>query len=95
MPKGNPNPVQTTEFLAAQIKRSDGTTESLAAKQVQVRLPITIDAAIAKLGEKKTAWLRRVITEAAERELMGDGQRRSQSIAPASRQAPGADQQPC
>jgi hypothetical protein len=71
MPKGNPNPVITPEFLASQIKRSDSTTEPLASKQAQVRLPLSVDAAISALGKQKTAWLRRVITEAAERELMG------------------------
>jgi hypothetical protein len=70
MPKGNPHPIQTPEFLAAMIKRSDNTTEPLAIKQAQVRLPISVDAAVSKLGKRKTAWLRRVITEAAQRELM-------------------------
>lgn len=45
-------------------------SEPLAEKQVQVRLPVSIDAAVQELGNKKTEWLRRVITEAAKRELM-------------------------
>jgi hypothetical protein len=70
MPRGNPDPVITPEFIAQQRKRADNTTEPLADKQVQVRLPITVDTAISKLGREKTPWLRRVITEAAERELL-------------------------
>jgi hypothetical protein len=70
MPKGNPDPVITPEFIAQQRKRADSTTEPLADKQVQVRLPVTVDAAISKLGREKTPWLRRVITEAAQRELL-------------------------
>jgi hypothetical protein len=71
MPKGNPNPVRTPEFQAKQFKRSDRTTEPLADKILAVRVPIEIDARIRDLPDK-TAWLRRVIVEAAERELMGN-----------------------
>lgn len=74
MPKGNPDPVMTAEFIAQQRKRADATTEPLAGKQVQVRLPVNVDAAIAKLGSEKTPWLRRVITEAAQRELLNQGE---------------------
>jgi len=64
MPKGNPNPIQTDEFKAHQLLRADGTTEPLAEKQLQIRVGATVDAAIRALPNK-TAWLRRVITEAA------------------------------
>jgi hypothetical protein len=37
-----------------------------------VRLPVDIDQVVYSLPEK-AAWLRRVITEAAQRELMKDG----------------------
>lgn len=72
MPRGNPRPVLTPEFEAAKIKRSDDTTESLAKRQTQVRLPVSVDVAIAQLGQRKAAWLRRVITEAAQQELMSE-----------------------
>jgi hypothetical protein len=72
MPRGNPHPIITPEFEAAKIKRSDDTTEPLATRQTQVRLPISVDATIAKLGKNKAAWLRRVITEAAQQKLMSE-----------------------
>jgi hypothetical protein len=71
MPRGNPNPVQTTEFKVFRYKRTDETNEPLAPKQVQVRLPLSIDAVVQSLPNR-SAWLRRVITEAAQRELMKD-----------------------
>ncbi len=71
MPKGNPNPVITPEFKARQFKRSDNTTEPMAKKNIQLRLTESIDAAVRKLPNR-SAWLRRVITEAAQRELLGD-----------------------
>jgi hypothetical protein len=72
MARGNPHPVITPEFEATKIKRSDDTTEPLAAKQTQVRLPVSVDSAIAQLGQQKAAWLRRVITQAAQQELMSE-----------------------
>ncbi len=50
--------------------RSDKTSEPLAPKPTQVRLPETIALAIDAMGKDKTPWLRRVITEAAQRELL-------------------------
>ena len=65
----NPNPVQTEEFKAAQFK-SQG-TKPLSRKPRSVKLPQDVDAAIEALPEKeRSQWLRRVIVEAAERELM-------------------------
>jgi hypothetical protein len=46
---------------------SDGTP--LAEKQIQVRLPIDIDALVRKLPDR-SVWLRRVIVDAARQELM-------------------------
>jgi hypothetical protein len=71
MPKGNPSPVITPEFKARQFKRSDGTVEPLSKKTVFVRLPESIDTVVQTLPNR-SAWLRRVITEAAQRELMKD-----------------------
>jgi hypothetical protein len=52
------------------VPRSDNTTEPLADAQLQVRVFRDIDALVRSLPNK-SAWLRRVITEAAQRELMG------------------------
>jgi hypothetical protein len=52
--------------------RSDETVEPLAAKPTQVRLPVRVEQAIRRLNNHKSPWLRRVITEAAQRELMGN-----------------------
>jgi hypothetical protein len=59
----------TPEFQAHIIKRSDDTTDPLAKEAARVRLPVHIDSAIRALPNR-SAWLRRVITEAAQRELM-------------------------
>uniref|UniRef100_B8HUD1 Uncharacterized protein n=1 Tax=Cyanothece sp. (strain PCC 7425 / ATCC 29141) TaxID=395961 RepID=B8HUD1_CYAP4 len=50
--------------------RSDSTEGALADKPTQVRLPIPIAAAIDQLGRQKTPWLRRVLIEAVQRELL-------------------------
>ena len=63
---GNPNPKR--ENLLAR-PRADNTTEKLASSATGVKLPIHIDEIIRALPNR-TAWLRRVITEAAQRELM-------------------------
>jgi hypothetical protein len=73
MPKGNPSPVQTPEFKVYRYKRADDTGEPLAVRQVQVKLPVSVDAVVQALPNR-SAWLRRVITEAAQRELMKDGE---------------------
>ncbi len=47
--------------------------EPLAEKALSVRLPVSIDAIIRKLpSEERAAWLRRVLSEAAQRELITD-----------------------
>ncbi|MBD2019196.1 hypothetical protein H6F43_03230 [Leptolyngbya sp. FACHB-36] len=64
----NPNPVQNQEFKAKQF-RVQG--DEPLAKVRGVRLPQSVDAAIEALpANERSAWLKRVICEAAERELM-------------------------
>ncbi len=49
--------------------------EPLAEKALSVRLPLSIDAVIRKLpSEKRAAWLRRVLSEAVQRELMTENE---------------------
>jgi hypothetical protein len=73
MAKGNPNPVQTEKFKAGWFKRGDGSTEPLSEKLTCVRLTQSVETALRELPNR-SAWLRRVITEAAQRELMKDGE---------------------
>lgn len=49
--------------------RSDSTHEPLADSPIQVRLETSVDAVVRPLPNR-SEWLRRVITEAAKRELM-------------------------
>jgi hypothetical protein len=51
------------------LPRADECIEELATSVTSVKLPVTIDSAIRALPNR-TAWLRRVITEAAQRELI-------------------------
>lgn len=67
---GNPNPLQTPEFIAKQYKPQDGYEGELSKKVLGVVVPVEVDQAVRALPHK-AAWLRRVITEAAQRELMG------------------------
>jgi hypothetical protein len=60
------------EFIAQQIRRQGDVAGPLASRMTAVRLPVDIDQVVYFLPEK-AAWLRRVITEAAQRELMKDG----------------------
>jgi hypothetical protein len=69
MPKGNPNPFITPEFEQSRFKRADGGTEPLAEKLLCVRLTQSVDARVRSLPNI-SSWVRRVITEAAQRELM-------------------------
>lgn len=69
---GNPNPVRTPEFLANQKKAEDMPEGvKLSQKPVAVKLTEEITKAVNALGSKKSLWLRRVISDAAQRELMG------------------------
>jgi hypothetical protein len=71
MSKGNPNPFITPEFEQSRFKRADGGTEPLAEKLLCVRLTQSVDARVRSLPNM-SSWVRRVITEAAQRELMKD-----------------------
>jgi hypothetical protein len=51
------------------LPRADECIEELATSVTSVKLPVGIDSAVRSLPNR-TAWLRRVITEAAQRELM-------------------------
>jgi hypothetical protein len=66
----NPNPVTPLKFKESQFVRSDCTTDSLAHIALSVRVPIDVDRVVRSLNHQKSSWLRRVITEAARRELM-------------------------
>jgi hypothetical protein len=66
------NPTPKFENLRP-TPRMDDTTDPLAAVGLVARVPIHIDAAVRSLPNR-SAWLRRVITEAAQRELMKDGE---------------------
>lgn len=64
----------TPEFLAYRVphQRQGDANGPLADRMTAVRLPVDIDQVVYALPQK-AAWLRRVITEAARRELMKDG----------------------
>ena len=67
----NPNPVQTEEFKTYNFKPIGD--EPLSSRVQGIRLPKKIDKILVSMSSsERAAWLRRVITEAAERELMGD-----------------------
>jgi hypothetical protein len=62
---GNPHPKNNLQHAT----RQDDTTEQLSSLTLGARLPVSIDAAVRSLPNR-SAWLRRVITEAAQRELL-------------------------
>ena len=70
-PGGNPQPVQTPEFLAKQFAPAADLPAGveLAKAALCVKLPADIDSLVRPL-ENRSEWLRRVIVEAAQRELM-------------------------
>ena len=72
MPRGNPRPVQTERFKQCRFKPQGKIPpgEKLASKILGVRVTERIYAAVSALPEQ-SAWLRRVISEAARRELLG------------------------
>lgn len=61
-----PNPRGNIDSLK-HFSRGDDSTEALASQPIQVRLPISLDAKVRRLPNR-TATLRRIIAEAAERE---------------------------
>jgi hypothetical protein len=69
MPKGNPNPVITPEFKAQQFKPQGEVNGPLSNKAIGIKLPVEIDEVVRSLPNK-AVWLRRVISEAAQRELI-------------------------
>lgn len=69
MPKGNKNPIQTEEFLAAQFRADDlPEGEVMATKKLTVRLPEKLDAYV-RSRPKMSAWVRKALAEAMERDL--------------------------
>lgn len=62
---GNPSPVQTEAFRAKQKPKADVEL----GEPISFRLPVEIDALVRPL-ENRGEWLRRVVTEAAQKELM-------------------------
>jgi hypothetical protein len=64
---GNPNPVQTDEFLDKQFKRQGLVDGALAPKSFSVRLPVDLDKAVRSLPNP-TEWVRKAIIAAAEKD---------------------------
>jgi hypothetical protein len=69
----NPNPVQTEKFKSTWFRCDEDVDGELSKIALSAKVPISIDAIVRSLPNK-SAWLRRVITEAARRELMGGDQ---------------------
>ena len=65
----NPSPKITPGFLNKQFERQEGGGEPLCPKSLSVKVPNDVYQAI-KQHPKGTAWMRRVLTEAARRELI-------------------------
>jgi hypothetical protein len=72
MPKGNRG-TKAKEFIEQQFKPQGEVTNELSKKAIAVKLPIDIDGAVRSIPNM-SAWLRCVIIEAAQRELMKDGE---------------------
>jgi hypothetical protein len=69
----NPNPLQTEDFKRHWYKPQGEITTELSKKAIAVKLPVDVDKVV-RSYPNMAAWLRRVITEAAQRELMKDGE---------------------
>jgi hypothetical protein len=63
---GNPHPNPNN---LKSIPRQDDTTDKLSSVILSIRVGVDIDTAVRSLPNR-SAWLRRVITEAAQRELL-------------------------
>jgi threonine synthase len=63
----NSNPVQTEDFKRHWYKPQGEVTAELSKKAIAIKLSIEVDKAIRALPQS-SAWLRQVITEAAQRE---------------------------
>jgi hypothetical protein len=68
MPKGNRGP-KAKEFIEQQFKAQGEITTDLSKKAIAVKLPVDVDVVVRSVPNM-AAWLRRVITEAAQRELI-------------------------
>jgi hypothetical protein len=69
----NKNPIQTAEFLANIKRPQEGDLGlKLSDKAYGVKLPGDIAVALEKLPQR-SAWLRRVICDAVQRELLSQG----------------------
>ncbi|MDG2990498.1 hypothetical protein L3556_06055 [Candidatus Synechococcus calcipolaris G9] len=78
---GNPNPVQTPEFLAKQFPPAPDIPPGVKlGEPICVAVPLPIDAEIRRL-KNRSIWLRRIITEAARRDLMSPSPEESGAIA--------------
>jgi hypothetical protein len=67
----NPSPVQTEDFKRHWYQPQGNIEGELSKKAIAVKLPLAVDKAV-RSYPNMAAWLRRVITEAAQRELMKD-----------------------
>jgi hypothetical protein len=65
----NPTPKNNPAF-AEKIKKSKDAAIDLAKTSLCVKLPIAVDEAIRALGDDRSVWMRRVLTEAAKKELI-------------------------
>jgi hypothetical protein len=63
-----PNPNPRTDQLTP-LPRADNTTGELAPIALSARVEVDVDALVRQLPNR-SEWLRRVITEAAQRELL-------------------------
>lgn len=71
-PGGNPSPVQTPEFLAKKFPPAkDLPAGVVLGNPVCVALPLPVDDAVRALPNR-SEWLRRVIVEAAQQELLNE-----------------------
>jgi hypothetical protein len=70
MPKGNRGP-KAKEFIEQQFRPQGEITSDLSKKAIAVKLSVDVDKVVRSVPHM-AAWLRRVITEAAQRELMKD-----------------------
>jgi hypothetical protein len=69
----NPSPVQTEEFLNCRYKPQGEPSGKLSKRIIGIRLPEDIDTVV-RSHPQSAAWLRQVITEAVQRELIKDGE---------------------
>jgi hypothetical protein len=89
----NKNPIQTAEFLANIKRPQEGDLGvKLSDKAYGVKLPPDVAAVLDNLPQR-SAWLRRVISEAAKRELLGQSQ--GGNVSEKATPPPPPDSPPC